>query len=535
MVLRDRNLAADQAAVLCRRDGNFCQLPDMEKPEDWEIRECQDRPGVMEYRKILEVTQDGEYSLNISGTDLSGRKSAAEFHFTIDTIPPRLCLQWEGETGDCFRSVRKGWLEILEHNFSPESVRLTGSLFCGGKEVQIPELMGWEHNGDLHRAWFLCEEEGSYRLSAEAWDMAGNRGKPPEMSAFIEDFTSPGIKLLLTEGGKSPRAFFTDENLARDSLKISLSGEIHGKQEVRGEWKYTELGEWFLFEEFPEGREGDDWYTITASAEDIAGNRSETVVCFPVNRYGSVYEIGASGEALSGTYQKEAPEITVTEKNPAMLRAEEIQVRLIQNGASRILIPGQDYQLEYQGKTKTWKTYSYRIAPSVFREDGIYQLQFTSVDEEGHFNDSSSCLEPGSLSFGIDRTSPVIEALNLSSNMPYYEESMEAVFQISDNLLLERTEFFLNGEKTEGVMKDGKYVITLEEADYMQEVSILAADAAGNLARQQISGILITQNPLLYWFSFRLVFAGSLVLAAMMVWALWKKRGIHRNRGKGTY
>ena len=57
---------------------------------------------------------------------------------------------------------------------------------------------------------------------------------------------------------------------------------------------------------------------------------------------------------------------------------------------------------------------------------------------------------------------------------------MDAVFQISDNLLLERVEFRLNGQPAEGVLKDGKYLVHLKEADRAQQLVVKATDASGN-------------------------------------------------------
>lgn len=525
LVVRDRNQEPGKITVDIMRDGVKEELPEESAAGGWKLRECQEEPGMTEYRKMLAVSEDGEYTVTVRAEDLAGRRAQDIcVQFTIDTVPPEIWLEWEDEEEkEYYDHVRKAYVEVRERNFSAAHISMAGRFISEGKEESLPDFQEWEHDGEIHRTSFFCREDGFYEISVEGKDRAGNCGNRQKMTSFVIDTRAPELEIGMADGDR-PVVSFADKHLVRESLELKLTGHVNGDQEIRGNSVSLKEGERFIFEEFPEDRKFDDCYTVSARVEDRAGNHAESSLCFAVNRYGSIYIPAAASGKIIGTYQSEAPAVTVTEKNPEELLEDRIQIRVIRNGAGRILTADEDYQMIRRGGERTWREYLYVIHPEVFQQEGVYQVQLTSVDASGHFNDSSRYLEPDVLSFGVDRTPPLIEALNLSGGMPYFESSMDAVFQISDNLLLERVEFRLNGQPAEGVLKDGKYLVHLKEADRAQQLVVKATDASGNTEEVKIDNFVITRNPLLYWVSFRTLFAGSLVLAAMVLWMVWKKK-----------
>lgn len=513
----ERNFDPGQVGIFLYKNGESYPVSGVE----WEFTDNVNQDA-REYRCSLPVSGDGNYVVTVSCMDRAGNLSETVEtpSFTIDQTVPVIEISYEGNAqaanGNYYSAARRAVITVLEHNFDPERIFITGQVQGNGPENVFPVQSGWVTQGDIHTAYLDFTADGNYSFQVSGGDMAGNEAMTAVETGFILDCTKPEIQILGVSDLSSnagicmPEIWITDRNFESGGYDVKISGYLHEEWIPAGSVSLIDGGMIYIMEDFKYEREKDDVYCLVVTATDRAGNSSLEEIRFSVNRFGSVFSISDEVGSALGTYINYAIPVVVTESNPDFLQNGFPVLVLSRNGTPRTLVAGEDYQVGFTGNEDSIKEYQYILSDSCFAGDGRYALSVTSVDAAGNRNDNRSQEQLLEISFGIDRTLPVVTALNLEDGKIYNGHSYQADFSVIDNLILSNVEIYLNGQTLEYTVENDTYHVLVPERNQKQTVEVVAYDAAGNECRLSVDGVLITSNPIVRWFYNTPLFLGSL-------------------------
>jgi hypothetical protein len=403
--------------------------------------------------------------------------------FSVDSTAPgaEFFLRGEenGENSGFFSGPCQGEIRITDRNPDPEAtgIRLTRD----GEEVALPELKDkgvWQteetEDGRESSVILDFEQDGEYLLEICAADRTG-RVSPTVRRKFVVDTQAPQLTFQMEgEEGDRPSLQAEDDNLKSDSVILTFTGEKSGKTETEAGAPRWDGKSRLLFPAIPSGREWDDCYQVRASAEDLAGNRTEACFFFRINRCGSVYHFPGELEKLRENAGKAVPEFVFCEDNPGPIRGDHAEIRISFNGEIRTLVPEKEYRTEEEGRENTWNLRRYTILPEVFSREGIYQILAESEDLSGNRNATS-------FTFAVDRTGPLILPLTIRDGETYGAECPEAVFYVKDDLRLKKAEFFLDGKRKTVKKENDRYTLPAGDRKGERQIMVRAEDAAGNV------------------------------------------------------
>ena len=397
-----------------------------------------------------------------------------------DTTAPVLEIQFDGpeaEKDGYYRQQRTARISLKEEEISLDEVHVLVS----GKEAE--DLL-WMQEGELWQTSLVFAEDGAYVLEIYAEDKAGNKAYLSS-EKFVIDSLCPTIQISGIEdesanrGRICPVIQIQDINLDTKESSIHLTGANQGEVSLAQTVSEKEGEVRIALSDIPQEKSYDDLYTLQVCGRDLAGNQAEETIRFSVNRYGSVYTIEGNPQEWMNRYNQEVPEIIVHEYNVDWLKEGERTLVLTENGLASEAEEGRDYQVSFSGREGSQKEYIYSIARESFDQDGTYSLAFYSKDRAGNINQSTKQLE---ISFGLDRESPKIHAINLEEKGSYEieGESYEGAFSISDNIALEEVIFLLDGSPVETREEKGIWSLALPAGDKTHKLQVTAIDQAGN-------------------------------------------------------
>ena len=354
--------------------------------------------------KTLHYEADGDYTLQISGTDALGNRISdiqwngpAPNAFTVDRTQPVIRVSLPGEVNSrdgvkYYDGAAAARVEILEHNFLEETdpglleVRIRTSGRGGAEAPALPRRSGFTAcGGDLYVCTVDCTEDGDYEVTAGYTDPAGNpavvqggEGRKSDREAwsgrFVVDTAAPVLKLdpatfrvdeatgeplkdpadqIYTEEEFAPRVIMRDINY--DEENSSFEVEVFGA-DVRGAdlTKRTgdaEKGEYTIqFRNFAVVRGLDGVYKVTAVAADLAGHRTRLDFLFSVNRFGStyVYADAATENIMEAYYINRTQEpLRILELSPVELSAHRAEV--FKDHSRKVLTEGTEYTFARAG------------------------------------------------------------------------------------------------------------------------------------------------------------------------------------------
>ena len=294
-----------------------------------------------------------------------------------------------------------------------------------------------------------------------------------------------------------------------------------GEADYDGHYSSITHGQTFTYSDFAREKAVDDLYTLTAHVTDLAGNESVQSIFFSVNRFGSVYDL-SSVKSILNKYLQNEQDIVFTETNVDSLDHESIRIVLTKNGIPTDLREGQDYTVTETGGGGQWSQYRYTIHKNLFAEDGRYSLAVYSVDAAGNINENIDEAKEAEISFGVDKTLPVIIPIDLESNTQYPIEDKTVDLEIKDNLVLQNVTIYIDGEETEYTVNGETYTFTIHESNRPREILIVAVDAAGNEYEMTVTNVLVSTNIFARYFNNKPLFYGSIggvavVAAAVLI------------------
>lgn len=522
ITVTERNFeAADFKADITNTDGVIPEL------SAWQTTENTENPDQSVSTATITFAEDGDYTLSVSGKDKAANQAETvkADDFTIDKTRPVITVTYDNNNavnGNYYAAARTATIQIEEHNFSENRVRITGTATDNGAGISFPQSGGFTGNGDVHTATITCGTDGLYNFNVEYTDMAGNIAETYTGEEYYVDLTEPEIEIVGVEdysannGDVIPQIVMSDTNFDTNGVNIELVGANQGSVAPEGSYTNQGNGETFTFQNFPKEQSYDDIYTINATLTDMAGNESNATVTFSVNRFGSVYVFDQTLKDIEGTYIQNEIDVKLKEVNVDSLEHDKIKVVVDTNGTPRTLEEGIDYQVQESGGNGQWYQYDYTINKSLFAGDGRYIVTLYSEDIAGNVNENIDESKEAEISFGVDKTAPVVIPIDVESNAQYPVDTKAANVTVNDNLVLDSVEIYIGDKKCDYTVDGENYQFNIPNNTKKQDVTIMAVDAAGNKTNYVLNGILVTTNTFIRWYNNKPLFVGSIAGAAVV-------------------
>jgi hypothetical protein len=536
IVVTERNFKPEDVVyAITNTDGVIPKL------SGWTTKVNAADPDKTTHTATVKYTADGDYTFDIKYKDNAGNAAApfAQHKFTLDKTIPEIKVSYNNNSaanGNYYKADRTATITINEHNFNTSRIKVTGTATDNGTAVSFPATSGWSTNGDVHTATIHYAADAKYSFDIDYTDMAGNIAADYKVDEFYVDQTAPELTISGVEdksankGDVIPVVAYSDTNFKKDSVSIKIAGANRGTVKLDGSYADAPNGQVFTFKNFEKDQKVDDIYTLSATLTDFAGNETKQTIQFSVNRFGSVYVFDDSLKKIDGKYVKKETDVIVTETNVDRLKHDSINVKMTKNGTPTDLVEGKDHTVTEAGGGGSWSQYKYVINKERFSGDGKYTVALYSEDAAGNINETIDEKKKAEISFGIDKTAPVIVPIDFESGEQYPVDEKPVTVSIKDNLVLEDATIYLNGKKVKSKVDGENYTFTIPSSNSKQNVKITAVDAAGNELDKEVDSFLVSTNLLARWYNNTPVFYGSiggvgiLSIAAAAAATLLRKR-----------
>lgn len=497
---------------------------------DWTEHKDTANPDATYYTAEILYHADGDYTFDISYADLAKNKAAdfAQHKFTIDQTMPTVSVAYDNMSalnGNYYKADRVATITIVEHNFDAARVTVIGTATDNGATVAFPATSAWNDNGDTHTATIHYASDAKYSFDIEFNDKAGNSIADYTPEEFYVDKTAPTLEISgvadksANNGTVAPVITFTDTNYNGNAISYTLTGVSNGKVNYSSSISDIANGQRVTFADFEKIQKVDDIYILTATLTDMAGNETTKSITFSANRFGSVYDL-ATLEKIIGKYLQNEEDVVFTETNVDSLKKGETKIKLTKNGTPRDLVEGTDYTVTEMGGNGQWSQYKYTINKALFKDDGRYSISVYSVDAAGNINENIDETKKAEISFGVDKTKPVIVPIDFESDTQYPVEVKTVSVEIKDNLVLEGVKIYLNGSEIKYNNDGETYTFDIPEKNEKQNVRIVAVDAAGNEYELLVENFLVSTNLFVRWFNNTPLFIGSIAGVVILCGAI---------------
>lgn len=499
--ITDQNFSENEVSVrITNTEGNAPAV------SEWTKQESPETPGRFFYTAEVRFFEDGCYTVQVNCRDRAG--NAAEnvvgdgknHRFIIDKTAPRITVLYEdtsSRNGIYYKKERTALIQIEEHNFDASRVSIFGTAADQDREISFPKAGAWVSNGDLHTAVLSYTEDGEYHFAIAVADKAGNVSKADTPDVFIIDKTAPQITFLQVTDQTSYRDLIapvvevTDTNFDPQSVAYTLSGTGNGSASDAARVVPVSNGQRIVFADFDREQEADGRYILTVTLTDLAGNESTGQICFSVNRYGSFYDLTQMTDRM-GRFVRQEEDCIFTETNVDALRKGATRLKLVKNGIPADLAEGRDYTVLAEDVDGRYHRYTYTIRKGLFAEDARYRILICTEDEAGNVNENTDETKNAEISFGIDKTKPVIIPVNLESSGKYATAEKQVMIECRDNLALAELHVYLNGTEVEVQHEEETYTFVIPQKSELQNVRIIAVDEADNRQALELTDILVS-------------------------------------------
>ena len=314
----------------------------------------------------------------------------------------------------------------------------------------------------------------------------------------------------------APSITYTDINLDLEHVELTLTGVNNGPVDYAALKEAIHNGEQYIYADFEHIKSVDDVYTLYVKAVDLAGNTTTETIRFSCNRFGSVFDLSQIKDLL-GKFNQEGRSLVITETNGDRLDFQQPRVTLTKNGTPVDLVLGEDFLVKSLGSEGSWHQYVYTINGNLFQDDGTYSLYIYTQDAAGNVNENIDDTKEAQISFGIDKTKPIVTPIDFESGRQYAVESRTVTVEVKDNLLLGEVKIYLNGEEIPFQTEGDGYTFLIPMRNSKQTVRIVAVDSAGNEQEVYVSDFLVTTNLFVRWYNNTPLFVGTLVLLALIL------------------
>lgn len=439
------------------------------------------------WRASIVFSEETEYAWGVSYTDLAGNagNSYESETFTVDKTAPQLSVTFDNnsvQNGKFYKAARTAVVEVIDRNFDASKVAYAGDGALGG----------WSSNGDLHTATVSFGTDGAYKFNVGSTDKAGNASNSFDSGDFTVDTTKPAFAIEGVKNGVSYKkdVGFTvttsDTYVDTKASFVTLTGRKNGKMEVEG--GFNESTGNFEIKNFPNEKEFDDLYTLSAKVVDLAGNEVAEDVVFSVNRFGSDFKFQT--EDLNGEYFQKLPsDIVLTQTSVDQLDMNGFSVVVLRNG-EKIEVPKAAWNVKESGGGESNWVYTITVNKDFFKEDGAYQVQMFSKATDGTQESSMS----QEYAFVIDNTKPVIYISGVEDKTVYKALEKDVTVEVRDLSGVAELSILLNDVEQPYTEENGVYKITIPANSKNNDIYVEAKDRAGNMERVGVVDFYLTSS-----------------------------------------
>lgn len=522
ITITERNFRAEDIVFAITNTDKDIPVVDLTKADVWTTAVNDEDPDKTVHVAKIKYTADGDYTFDIAYKDNAENtaEALAQHKFTIDKTIPVITVVYDNndaQNGNYYKADRIATITIKEHNFDDARVKNLGVATDNNNPSTFPTISAWKDNGDdTHTATITYNADSKYTFDIEFVDKAGNSIEDYTPVEFYVDKTAPTLEISgvadksANNGTVAPVVSYSDTNFNKDAVTITLTGINNGKVDYTASYEDIANGQTYTYANFEKVQKVDDIYTLTAKLTDMAGNETEKTITFSANRFGSVYDLAEVNDIISKYLQVEE-DIVFTETNVDSLDREGIKIKLTKNGTPTDLVEGTDYTVEVTGGNGQWSVYKYTIKKALFADDGRYSISIYSKDAAGNVNENIDETKEAEISFGIDKTNPVIVPIDFESGVQYAVDMKTVSVEIKDNLVLEGVKIYLNGEEIEYKVDGETYTFDIPKSNSKQDVKIVAVDAAGNEQPIEVNDFLVNTNIFVRWYNNTPLFVGSII------------------------
>ncbi|WP_068673681.1 hypothetical protein [Oceanobacillus sp. Castelsardo] len=388
--------------------------------ESWETIESKN-PDSTTHTAVVNYTEDGDYTFDISYADNAKNKAAAvpQHAFTIDKTPPEVSVEYDNNdaaNGNYYKEKRTATITVNEHNFDENRFYVTGATIKGEEKQPLPDLSDWEEVAeDVHVAKMVFEEDAFYEYDIDVADTAGN--KPVEDFAAEEFFVDQTPATLVD--GEAVTFKQKNDNYFAKVLNFLTFGTFFNKEitidvktidgttgieaiELLANEKAIEQKEININ---PEELTGEATFTLDADYFNEAFDVKITDVAHNVETYPVTAENSniASETNRNVIIEKEKPEVSIDvipKKGVSSYKNQyngevtfEIAVEDQDSGINTVTIDvnGKKYEYDYSEREKITKSPEpYRISTDdkgiEIKDDGSYNVSVYVIDNAGNEN-----------------------------------------------------------------------------------------------------------------------------------------------------
>jgi hypothetical protein len=454
------------------------------------------------HTSYITFNQDGDYYFEVKCRDMADNESqtASSEEFTIDMTKPVISVSYDNDNPwkeNYYNQPRTAIITVTEHNFNPNNF----------EAVIVPtgSISGWSNDGDEHRTTIYFGGELQYSYILSYTDLAGNQADLYGPDEFIIDSTQPEIIIKGVEdrsansGDINPTIYMRDDHFDEEGVDISLVNSKGKGINLERQLSRSENAYVYSFENI--NSQPDEIYTLTATATDLAGNRTQTSIRFSLNREGSVYDLSQISKLSDKGYirSNDMGDIHIKEmnissikefimivtKNDKAITGKEVNSRPLLKSSKSIY-----YSVSVTGNDDIGYEYDYTIYKEAFMDEGIYNVMFYSKDAAGNEVNNTLDEKAAELTFIIDNTAPSVSINGIDEEWFILEETKDVNVYINDNFKLTNGYFELVDEDQKVIStfdymelagQEGDVVtITIPATEKYCSLGYYASDAAGN-------------------------------------------------------
>lgn len=443
------------------------------------------------YASSFVIDKEGSFTVLVDATDMAkNNKKTESTPICIDKTEPIVTYTYDVKLvkENLLNKKRQLTVKVKDDNFDKELVDIN---FSSGQ----PESIDYSCIESENTISIVFNDDGLYKFNINGKDKAGNKFNNNFLDEFVIDTVKPTISIENVENfgaynkAVNPRIVIEDKNLDDSSIifyleKNGMNTTFDYKQEMSKDRIVIE------YADITRLKDNDGVYLLKVLCSDLAGNSNENVISFSVNRFGSTYYFNEALIDIKDSYIKNPINFSITEVNVDKIDLTKTYCYLSTDERTRILTPYEDFYVRKDNQGYK-NSFTYDFPKSLFNEDGLYSLSIYSEDDAGNINKSIVEDNSGLVSFGIDKTPPIIYGVNVNSNDVLDEKEFIIKAFIKDNIYVRNKEVYINDEPVDFDSKDDEISFCVNESDEAIDIILLAEDLAGNKTKETINNVLV--------------------------------------------
>ena len=512
---------------------------------------------------------DGDFTFDIAVKD-KAMNSADKFtqqKFTVDKTAPVIDVSFDNNSaknGNYYKADRTATIKITEHNFNSGSQYVNIPVTAEG--TTAPSVVGWSGSGDDHNATVSFNKDGKYSFTVDYTDLAGNKAVQKKVDSFYIDKTAPEVEITgvadhqAYNGTVAPVVTYKDDNFTDDHDFKFTKINIDGKSDDTSKFDYDTGGNGvtefiYKYRDFAEVLENDGIYNFTVELSDKAGNSTSKSVTFSVNRFGSTFRTTdePTKNLFKSGYTNAEQDIVIEEINVSPLTKHSVTLAK-SGGNSTELVENTDYKFTSSNNGNEWCKSVYTVNKKNFSDEAAYTVTIMSVDKAKNTNNnrmanSSLSTEQKnerecSISFVVDKTSPLVSITGIKDNELYKEASKKVkivceddnldksklVVTLDNKKLAEGKDYTIVDDKDGSIagMLTAEIVLKAETGGIKENLKVTIGDLAGNTGEKSVDNFILSANIFQRFFANPVLvictFAGLALVIAAVIFFVAKKR-----------